>query len=48
MTELWPLRRCAKMREASKNDTNLTITLPNFNIFHVMFENTAQILCNSK
>ena len=29
-TELWPL----KMRKASKNDPNLTITLPNFNIFH--------------
>ena len=28
MTELWPLRRGAKMCAASKNDPNLTITLP--------------------
>ena len=27
MTELWPLRQGAKMRAASKNDPNLTITL---------------------
>ena len=33
MTEKQPLRRGAKMRAASKNDPNLPITLPNFNIF---------------
>ena len=33
MRELWPLRRGAKRRAVSKNDPNLTITLPNFNIF---------------
>ena len=33
MTELEPLRRGAKMRAAHKNDLNLPITLPNFNIF---------------
>ena len=33
MTELWPIRQGAKMRAASKNDPNLTITLSNFNIF---------------
>ena len=33
ITGLWPLRQGAKMRAASKNDPNLTITLPNFNIF---------------
>ena len=34
MTELWLLRRGAKMRAASKNDPKLPITLPNFNIFN--------------
>ena len=33
MTELQPLRRGAKMITARKNDRNLPITLPNFNIF---------------
>ena len=34
MMELWPLRRGAKMRTANKNYPNLTITLPNCNIFN--------------
>ena len=34
MTELWPLMQGAKKRAASKNYPNLTITLPNFNIFN--------------
>ena len=33
MTELQLLRRGAEMSAASKNDPNLPITLPNFNIF---------------